>query len=46
MPAFEAAAAGVWIHGAAAASFGAGLLASDLPDLIPGVLGRLDRMRW
>ena len=45
MPAFEAAAAGVWIHGAAAASFGAGLLASDLPDLIPGVLTRLDRKR-
>jgi hydroxyethylthiazole kinase-like uncharacterized protein yjeF len=45
MPAFEAAAAGVWIHGAAATSFGVGLLASDLPDLIPGVLGRLDRKR-
>lgn len=45
MPAFEAAAAAVWLHGAAAASFGPGLLASDLPDLIPGVLVRLDRRR-
>ena len=45
MPPFEAAAAAVWLHGAAAASFGPGLLASDLPDLIPGVLTRLDRMR-
>jgi len=45
MPAFEAAAAAVWIHGAAAAAFGAGLLASDLPDRIPGVLNRLYRTR-
>jgi ADP-dependent NAD(P)H-hydrate dehydratase / NAD(P)H-hydrate epimerase len=43
MPAFEAAAAGVWLHGAAASSFGAGLLASDLPDLMPGTLDRLYR---
>jgi ADP-dependent NAD(P)H-hydrate dehydratase / NAD(P)H-hydrate epimerase len=43
MPAFEAASAAVWLHGAAAASAGAGLLASDLPDLIPGVLDRLYR---
>ena len=46
MPAFEAAAAAVWLHGAAAASFGAGLIASDLPDLVPGVLGRLDHVRF
>jgi NAD(P)H-hydrate epimerase len=38
---FLAAAAAVWIHGAAAAEFGVGLLAEDLPDLIPGVLRRL-----
>jgi NAD(P)H-hydrate epimerase len=38
---FFAAAAAVWIHGAAAADFGIGLLAEDLPDLIPGVLRRL-----
>jgi NAD(P)H-hydrate epimerase len=35
---FLAAAAAVWIHGAAASEFGIGLLAEDLPDLIPGVL--------
>ena len=41
MEAFHAAAAGVWMHGAAAADFGPGLLAEDLPDLLPGVLRRL-----
>jgi NAD(P)H-hydrate epimerase len=42
MEAFLAAAAGVWMHGAAAADFGPGLLAEDLPDLLPGVLRRLE----
>jgi NAD(P)H-hydrate epimerase len=42
MNAFLAAAAAVWMHGAAAAHFGPGLLAEDLPDLLPGVLRRLD----
>ena len=41
MPAFEAACAACWIHGAAAADFGPGLIAEDLPDLAPAVLGRL-----
>jgi hydroxyethylthiazole kinase-like uncharacterized protein yjeF len=41
MDAFPAAAAAVWLHGAAAAGFGAGLLAEDLPDLLPAVLRRL-----
>jgi hydroxyethylthiazole kinase-like uncharacterized protein yjeF len=41
MDAFPAAAAGVWMHGAAAAAFGPGLLGEDLPDLLPGVLERL-----
>jgi ADP-dependent NAD(P)H-hydrate dehydratase / NAD(P)H-hydrate epimerase len=41
MDAFAAAAAGVWVHGAAAASFGPGLIAEDLPDLVPAVLRRL-----
>lgn len=38
MPAFEAAAAAVWIHGAAAESFGPGLIAEDLPEVLPQVL--------
>jgi NAD(P)H-hydrate epimerase len=43
MDAFPAAAAAVWMHGAAAVEFGAGLLAEDLPDLLPAILRRLDR---
>ena len=42
MDAFLAAAAGVWIHGAAASAFGPGLIAEDLPDLVPIVLRELD----
>jgi NAD(P)H-hydrate epimerase len=38
---FAAAGAAVWMHGAAARDFGPGLLAEDLPDLLPGVLRRL-----
>jgi NAD(P)H-hydrate epimerase len=41
MDCFLAACAAVWMHGAAAATFGPGLLAEDLPDLIPGVLRQL-----
>ena len=41
MPAFEAAAAGVWLHGAAAAAFGPGLIAEDLSESLPGVLRSL-----
>jgi NAD(P)H-hydrate epimerase len=41
MDAFPAAAAAVWLHGAAACDFGPGLLAEDLPELVPGVLRRL-----
>jgi NAD(P)H-hydrate epimerase len=41
MEPFLAAAAGVWLHGAAAAAFGPGLIAEDLPDLLPGVLRQL-----
>ena len=42
MPGFEAAAAGAWIHGAAGAEIGRGLIAEDLPGVIPVVLRRLD----
>jgi NAD(P)H-hydrate epimerase len=41
MAPFEAAAAGVWLHGAAAAEFGLGLVAQDLPDALPRVLQKL-----
>ena len=38
MPPFLAAAAAVWMHGAAASAFGPGLIAEDFPELLPGVL--------
>ena len=41
MPAYEAACAGVWIHGECANEFGAGLVSEDLQGLIPRVLKRL-----
>jgi len=41
MPAFEAASAGVWLHAAAAAEFGPGLIAEDIPEYLPPVLRRL-----
>lgn len=41
MEPFLAAAAAVWLHGAAAAEFGPGLIAEDLPDLLPVVFRRL-----
>ena len=43
MPAFAAAAAGVWLHGAAAAAFGPGLIAEDLAETLPRVLVDLSR---
>ena len=41
LPAFDAAAAGVWLHGAAAAAFGPGLIAEDLAETLPAVLRTL-----
>ncbi len=45
MEPWKAAAAAVWMHGAAAAAFGPGLIAEDLPERIPGVWRRLHRLR-
>ncbi|HEY1878084.1 MAG TPA: NAD(P)H-hydrate dehydratase, partial [Rhizomicrobium sp.] len=38
MTAFDAACAGAWMHGDAAARFGPGLVAEDLPEMLPSVL--------
>lgn len=43
VPALEAAAAAVWLHGAAAASGRDGLTADDLPDLLATALANLDK---
>ena len=45
MEPFLAAAAAVWMHGEAAAHFGPGLLAEDLPDRLPAVFRRLARLK-
>jgi ADP-dependent NAD(P)H-hydrate dehydratase / NAD(P)H-hydrate epimerase len=44
MAPFEAAAASVWLHGAAAAEYGLGLVADDLPNVLPRVLQRVKRL--
>jgi ADP-dependent NAD(P)H-hydrate dehydratase / NAD(P)H-hydrate epimerase len=41
MEPFLAASAAVWLHGAAATEFGPGLIAEDLPDLLPVIFCRL-----
>jgi NAD(P)H-hydrate epimerase len=41
MPAFEAACAGVWLHGECANALGMGLIAEELPEVLPQVLARL-----
>jgi hydroxyethylthiazole kinase-like uncharacterized protein yjeF len=42
MPAFEAAAAGVWLHGEAGRALGRGLIAEDLPAALPPLLRSLE----
>jgi NAD(P)H-hydrate epimerase len=44
MPPFDAAAAAVWLHGAAATEYGLGLVAEDLPNALPRVLQKLKQM--
>ncbi len=44
MQPFEAACAGVWLHGEAAAAVGPGLIAEDLPEHLPQVLRGLYRL--
>lgn len=41
MPALQTAAAATWIHGEAARLFGTGLIAEDLPELVPQVMAAL-----
>ena len=41
VPAFEAACIGVWMHGEAGHAFGPGLIAEDLPDVLPEVFRNL-----
>lgn len=42
MPTFEAACAAVWLHGRAGETLGMGLIADDLPDILPNLLARLE----
>jgi len=41
MPMFEAASAAAWLHAQAGKAFGPGLIAEDLPGLLPGTLATL-----
>jgi ADP-dependent NAD(P)H-hydrate dehydratase / NAD(P)H-hydrate epimerase len=41
LPPLEAASAAAWLHGDAAAAFGPGLIAEDIPDQLPASLRRL-----
>ncbi|HEX2479976.1 MAG TPA: NAD(P)H-hydrate dehydratase [Geminicoccaceae bacterium] len=43
MPAFEAAAAAVWLHARSGYLAGTGLIAEDLPEALPAALAELDR---
>ena len=44
MDVFEAACAAVWLHGRAAAAFGPGLIAEDLPDMVLDQVRRLGQL--
>ncbi|MDB5501242.1 MAG: bifunctional ADP-dependent (S)-NAD(P)H-hydrate dehydratase/NAD(P)H-hydrate epimerase [Tardiphaga sp.] len=47
VPAFEAACIGVWMHGEAGSEAGPGLIAEDLPEVLPSVFRRLyDRLEF
>jgi hydroxyethylthiazole kinase-like uncharacterized protein yjeF len=46
MTPFQAAAAAAWLHGEAARHFGPGLIAEDLPEILPRILGELASRRW
>lgn len=45
MSGFEAAAAGAWIHGKAGEALGPGLIAEDLPEILPATLSALHAWR-
>jgi NAD(P)H-hydrate epimerase len=42
VPAFEAASAAAWLHGECARTFGSGLIAEDLPEILPSVLQSIE----
>jgi NAD(P)H-hydrate repair Nnr-like enzyme with NAD(P)H-hydrate dehydratase domain len=44
MPAYEAACAAVWLHGAAGRILGRGLIAEDLPDAISAAFRMIDEV--
>ena len=41
VPTFEAACIGAWMHGEAGGEAGPGLIAEDLPEVLPAVFRRL-----
>jgi ADP-dependent NAD(P)H-hydrate dehydratase / NAD(P)H-hydrate epimerase len=45
MSPWEAAAAAAWLHGAAATKAGRGLIAEDLPPLVPAAVGYALQLR-